>query len=310
MELIRGTSGLKPRHRGCVATIGNFDGVHRGHQAIVERVRQYAAELSLASVVITFEPLPQEFFAPQAASPRLTRFREKYELLAALKIDRLLLLRFNQKLAQLSADEFINKILVQGLGIRHLVVGDDFRFGKQRAGDFAMLVQAGEANNFTVENTPTYDVDGRRVSSTWVREALLVGDMPLAEKLLGQPYHLSGTVVHGDKRGRQLGFPTANFYLHRKSAPVNGVFAVIARGPQCESVFGVANVGSRPTVDGGRCRLEVHLFNFDRDIYGQHWQVQLVHFIRPEQKFDGLEALKDQIAKDMQTAKAFFSNHK
>ena len=307
MELIRGLHNLRPRHHGCVATIGNFDGVHLGHQAVLGQLAEKADELSLPSLVITFEPQPQEYFAPERAKPRLTRFREKLKALPRYGVDRVLCLRFNQALASLPADEFIKQILVDGLGVRYLVVGDDFRFGNGRAGDFSMLQKAGEENGFPVVNMHTFNIDGERVSSTRVREALAKGDLDTAEKLIGRPYRMCGRVAHGDKRGRTIGFPTANIHLHRKATPVEGVFAVEMFGIEGEPVAGVANVGTRPTVDGTRSLLEVHLFDFDKDIYGQYIHVNFVHKLRDEERFDSFEELKKQILKDADDARAFFN---
>ena len=306
MELIRGLHNLRARHHGCVATIGNFDGVHLGHQAVLGQLAEKADELSLPSLVITFEPQPQEFFAPEKANPRLTRLREKLKALPRYGVDRVLCLQFNQALASLPPEEFINRILIDGLGVRYLVVGDDFRFGKGRAGDFAMLQKAGEQHGFPVVNMHTFNIEGERVSSTRVREALAKGDLDEAEKLIGRPYRMCGRVAHGDKRGRTIGFPTANIHLHRKVTPVEGVFAVEMFGIEGEPVEGVANVGTRPTVDGTRSLLEVHLFDFDQDIYGQYIHVNFVHKLRDEERFDSFEELKKQILQDADDARAFF----
>jgi len=307
MHIIRGLLNLRPQHRGCVATIGNFDGVHLGHQAIIRRLRTLGEQLALPTLLITFEPYPQEFFAGEQALPRLTRLREKMDRLSRTGLDRVLCLRFNPALAQMEAEDFVRRILLEGVGVRHLVVGDDFRFGRQRRGDFAMLARLGRAHGFTVERTPTFEIDGRRVSSTWVREALTARDMDLAARLLGRPYAIGGRVAHGDKRGRQLGFPTANIHLRRKAVPVSGVFAVTLEGVARQPLPGVANVGSRPTVDGVRSLLEVHLFDFDREIYRRHVQVNFLHSIRAERKFDNLDALKQQIARDCAAARAYFA---
>jgi riboflavin kinase/FMN adenylyltransferase len=306
MELIRGLHNLRPRHHGCVATIGNFDGVHLGHQAVLGQLAEKADELLLPSLVITFEPQPQEFFAPDKATPRLTRLREKLKALPRYGVDRVLCLQFNQALASLPPDEFIKQILIEGLGVRYLVVGDDFRFGKGRAGDFAMLQRAGEQHGFPVVNMHTFNIEGERVSSTRVREALAKGDLDEAEKLIGRPYRMCGRVAHGDKRGRTIGFPTANIHLHRKATPVEGVFAVEMFGIEGEPVAGVANVGTRPTVDGTRSLLEVHLFDFDQDIYGKYIHVNFVHKLRDEERFDSFEELKKQILQDADDARAFF----
>ncbi len=308
MELIRGLCNLRPRHRGCVATIGNFDGVHLGHQAVLGQLAEKAAELDLPSVVITFEPYPQEFFAKNAVSPRLTRFREKIQALRRYSVDRVLCLPFNSALSETSAQDFIRRILVEGLDVRYLVVGDDFRFGHQRQGDFAMLKEAGAQHGFQVVNRHTFSIDGARVSSTRIREALAHGDLNSAGKLLGRPYRMCGRVAHGDQRGRTIGFPTANIYLHRKASPVQGVFAVEVFGLDAEPLPGVANVGTRPTVDGTRALLEVHLLDFAQDIYGRYVQVDFLHKLRDEQKFASLDDLKRQIAFDAAQARNFFGN--
>jgi riboflavin kinase/FMN adenylyltransferase len=307
MELIRGLHNLRPRHRGCVATIGNFDGVHLGHQAVLGELAEKGGELSLPSAVITFEPQPQEYFAPQSAPPRLTRFREKMQALRRYAVDRVLCLDFNGALAQMPAEEFMQRVLIDGLGIRHLVVGDDFHFGKGRSGDFAMLRAAGERHGFRVVNMHTFSIGGERVSSTRIREALAQGDLELAEQLLGRIYRMCGRVAHGDKRGRTIGFPTANIHLHRRATPVDGVFAVEMFGIEGEPVPGVANVGTRPTVDGTRSLLEVHLFDFDRDIYGAHVHVDFLYKLREERRFESFDALQRQILLDAEMARAYFA---
>lgn len=309
MELIRGLHNLRPHHRGCVATIGNFDGVHLGHQAVLGQLAEKADEFGLPAVVITFEPQPQEYFTHGDIPPRLTRFREKLRALRRYSVDRVLALQFNDSLAGLSADEFIRQILLDGLGIRYLVVGDDFRFGKGRAGDFEMLKQVGAENDFDVVNMHTYSQGGGRVSSTRIREALQRGELELAEQMLGRPYRMCGRVAHGNKLGRTIGFPTANIFLHRKKTPVDGVFAVEMFGIEGEPVPGIANVGTRPTVDetGTRSLLEVHLFDFDGDIYGHHVHVDFLHRIREERRFESFDALKAQILKDADDAQAFFN---
>ena len=308
MQIIRNLYNLKPEHHGCVATIGNFDGVHLGHQAVLGQLAEKADELTLPLVVVTFEPQPQEYFRPQESPPRLTRFREKVQALRRYAVDRVLVLRFNQTFSQQSPDEFIQNLLVNGLGVKYLVIGDDFRFGKDRAGDFAMLQAAGHAHGFEVVNMHTFIQNGERVSSTRVREALGKGDLNEAEKLLGRTYRMSGRVAHGDKRGRTIGFPTANIFLHRKAIPLRGVFVIQLYGIAGEPVPGVANLGTRPTVDGMRTLLEVHLFNFDRDIYGCHVHVDFLLKLRDEKRFDSFDKLKEQILVDVDKAKAFFTD--
>ncbi len=307
MELIRGLHNLQPRHRGCAATIGNFDGVHLGHQAVLGQLSERAAELGLPMVVIIFEPQPTEFFAPAQAPVRLTRFREKLEALHRYAAERVLCLRFDRHLASLSPEEFIQRVLIDGLGVEYLVVGDDFRFGRGRAGDFAMLQEHGKANGFPVVNMHTFAIGGERVSSTRVRAALADGDLATAESLLGRPYRMSGRVAHGEKRGRTIGFPTANIHLHRDKPPLRGVYAVEMFGIEGEPIAGVANLGNRPTVDGTRYQLEVHLFDFDQEIYGRNVHVSFLKHIREERKFESFPALKEQIDKDAAVARAFFA---
>ncbi len=306
MELIRGHHNLHPSHRGCVATIGNFDGVHLGHQLVLGQLAIKAAEMGLPSQIIIFEPLPREFFAGGRAPARLTRLREKLQALQRFSVDRVLCLRFDRRLAAMPAQAFIDRILVEGLGARYLVVGDDFRFGRERQGDFAMLQRAGEQRGFTVVNMPTFEIEGQRVSSTRIREALERGLMAEAEKFLGRPYRMSGRVVRGEQRGRLLGFPTANIRLERQVSPVQGVFAVQVYGLDREPLEGVANVGQRPTVGGLEPRLEVHLFDFQDDIYGRHVHVDFLRKLREEMRFDSLEHLSRQIQRDTESARQFF----
>jgi riboflavin kinase/FMN adenylyltransferase len=307
VELIRGHYNIRPRHKGCVATIGNFDGVHLGHQSVLGQLAEKAVEMGLPSCVITFEPYPQEYFLPSAAPSRLTRFREKLRILSRFAIDRVLCLRFNRQLASMDAEEFIDKLLVHDLGVRYLVVGDDFRFGSNRGGDFNLLKAAGERHGFEVVHMHSFNIEGERVSSTEIREALMTGNMQRAEKFLGRPYRMCGRVAHGDKRGRDIGFPTANIYLHRKTTPVQGVFVVEMFGVPGEPVQGVANVGTRPTVGGTRSLLEVHLFDFDADIYGHYVNIDFLLKLRPEEKYDTFEELQEQIERDVQNARDYFS---
>ncbi len=304
MQLVRGLHNLRPQHRGCVATIGNFDGVHRGHQAILARLRERAVELGVPSCVVIFEPQPREYFAPDLAPARLARLRDKLALFAAEGVDRVLCLSFNRRLRELSAAEFVHAVLVEGLGVQHLEVGDDFRFGCDRAGDFEFLLQAGAAEGFSVEAAATVEVDGLRVSSTRVREALAAADFALAERLLGRPFQIVGRVLHGQKLGRQLGTPTANVQLKRRRVPLTGVYLVSTEldGQRCP---GVANIGVRPTVHGdGSAHLEVHLLDFSGDIYGRRLTVAFHHKLRDEQRFASLEALKSAIDADVAAARA------
>jgi riboflavin kinase/FMN adenylyltransferase len=304
MQLVRGLHNLRPEHRGCVATIGNFDGVHRGHQAILARLRERGQALGLPTCVVIFEPQPREYFAPDTAPARLARLRDKVELLAAEGIDRVLCLAFNQRLSKLSADAFVKAILVDGLGVRHLEVGDDFRFGCDRAGDFAFLIEAGKQYGFTVEAANTVIQDGLRVSSTEVRKALCEGNFELAEHLLGRPYSITGRVLHGQKLARQLGTPTANIQLKRRRVPLSGVYLASIE-IDGKAWPGVGNIGVRPTVAGdGRPHLEIHLLDFAGDLYGRRLTVEFHHKLREEQRFASLEALKSAIDADIAAARA------
>jgi len=307
MQLIRGLHNLTPALRGCAATIGNFDGVHLGHQAVLGQLAERAAALHLPTTVIIFEPQPQEYFAPEQAPPRLTRLREKLVALRRFSVDRVLCLRFDRALAELSAEQFVQRVLIDGLGVRYLVVGDDFRFGKDRAGNFDFLTRTGERTGFQVAHMHSFELNGARVSSTRIRTALRQGDLHAAEQMLGRGYRMLGRIAHGDKRGRTIGFPTANLFLHRHSTPVQGVFAVEMYGLDIEPHYGVANVGTRPTVDGTRTLLEVHLFDFADDIYGRQVAVEFVHKIRAEKRFDSFPELKAQIEQDAQQARDFFT---
>lgn len=307
MELIRGLHNIRPQHRACVATIGNFDGVHLGHQAVLGQLAEKSDEMGLPSVVITFEPQPQEYFNHDEIPPRLTRMREKVRALRRFSVDRVLQLNFRTKLADLTAEAFIQQVLVEGLEVKYLVVGDDFRFGKKRCGNFEMLRKFGQQHGFEVVHMHTFALEGARVSSTRIRRALKAGEMTHAEQLLGRPYRMSGRVAHGNKLGRTIGFPTANIFLHRLVTPVNGVFAVQLFGIEGEPINGVANVGTRPTVGGDtRSLLEVHLFDFEREIYGRHVDIDFLLHIRPEQRFDSFDALKEQIKRDAAVAHHFF----
>jgi riboflavin kinase/FMN adenylyltransferase len=291
-----------------VLTIGNFDGLHLGHRAMLARLATKACDMSLPVSVMTFEPHPRELFTPEQAPARLTSFREKLALLEACSVDRTYVCRFDRKLAALTAEEFIDRILIRGLDVRHIIIGDDFRFGRGRTGDFAMLERAGQAHGFTCEAMHTVEVDGERVSSSAVRDTLAEGDLEHAARLLGRPYVIAGRVVHGDKIGRQLGFPTANVQLKRKRIALTGVFAVTVSGIDKRHLPGVANLGVRPTLGRLKPVLEVHLFDFDRDIYGAHVGVHFLHKLRDETKFESLDALRAQIARDAQTAAQYFKN--
>ncbi len=310
MELIRGYHNLRPRHRGCVATIGNFDGVHLGHQTVIGQLAEKASELRLPTVVVLFEPQPQEFFQPADAPARLMRLRDKLMALKRYSVDRVLCLRFGARLADMPAEDFIRTILAEGLGVRYLVVGDDFRFGRRRAGNFGMLQKAGAQYGFAVAPMHTFSVDGERVSSTRIREALAAGDLGGAARLLGRGFRMSGRVAHGDKRGRTIGVPTANIHLHRKVTPVRGVYVVEMFGAGDGPVAGVANVGTRPTVEGTRTLLEVHLLDFDGDIYGRQVSVEFLHKLRDERRFASFDELKARIDQDIGEARTWLQKYR
>ena len=308
LHLIRGLHNLRAEHRECVATIGNFDGVHLGHQAVLAALTGRARELGLPSLVIVFEPQPLEFFRPEQAPARLTRLREKLETIAACGVDRVLLIRFNAAFAAISAESFVTRVLVDSLGIRHLYVGDDFRFGAGRLGDFAMLQRMGADYGFGVESLPTVADAGERISSTRVRDALLAGDLRHAAQCLGRRYRIAGRVAHGNKRGRTIGFPTMNIGLLRRSTPLRGVFAVQVHCLDARPLPGVANIGNRPTLAGDdRFLLEVHLLDYEGDFYGRHVEVDFIERIRDEHKFDSFDALREQIARDVLRAREIHS---
>ena len=307
MHLILGSAHPNLSERGCVATIGNFDGVHLGHRAVIEALAAAGRRLNLPTCVVLFEPQPREYFGPDDAPPRLMRLREKLDRLAELPVDYVLLLRFNRDLANLPAETFIEDILLGKLGVKYLVVGDDFRFGQRRRGDFAMLREFGLRRGFEVVDTPSVLVEGERVSSTLIREALAGGDLDRAARLLGRPYLVCGRVVHGAKLGRTLGFPTANLLMRRKNTPVQGVFAVTMAGLSEQPRPGIANVGIRPTVAGGRTvLLETFLFDFAEDIYGRMVEVVFHRKIRDERRFSGLPELRAQIEMDVAEARGYF----
>lgn len=306
MTFIRGLHNLHSPEQRAVVTIGSFDGVHLGHQAILQAVKVKAESLSLPSVVMIFEPQPQEFFSAEKAPARLMRLREKVETLQILGIDKVVCLQFNPALRRLTADQFVDQVLIKGLATRYLIVGDDFRFGCDRGGDFNMLQAAGQRHDFEVRDTGTLESLGQRVSSTLVRDVLRRSDFEQAEKLLGRPFTVKGRVVYGQQLGRKLGFPTANVQLNRYSAPIAGVFAVLTTIGE-KTYQGAANVGIRPTV-GGLVKpiLEVHLLDFQGDLYGQRIEVEFKCKIRDEVKFTTIDSLVDNIRRDVNNIRAWF----
>lgn len=306
MEFIRGIHNLKAHHYGCVLTIGNFDGFHRGHQKLIAALRVEGSRRAIPDIVMLFEPQPQEHFFSATAPARLTRLRDKVKYLTIAGVDTVLCVTFDERFAQRSARAFIDELLIDKLGVRLICVGDDFRFGAKRQGDFMLLQQAGHDAGFEVMSTVTYTEGGRRVSSTAVREALTEDRLVEAEILLGHPYSISGRVVHGDLLGRSIGFPTANVSLKGRAAPVNGVYVVEVYGVTERPLPGVANVGTRPTVAGFRQRLEVHLLDVMMNLYGYHIEVVIRAKMRNEKRFASLEALKRQIENDVVNARDYF----
>jgi len=307
MELIRGLHNLRPKHRGCVATIGAFDGVHLGHQAVIRHLLEKSQAFGLPSLVIVFEPLPREYFSPLQAPSRLMSFREKFRALEALGVDRILRIHFTGDLQRMSAQDFIDEIFVGGLDARYIVLGDDFRFGNDREGDLKLMQEQGGRYGFEAVPTPTHTFGGERVSSTRIRQALEAADFDQAAALLGHPYSIMGKVIYGRQLGRTLGSPTANLELHRLRAPLSGVYAVSVTGEGVGTAHGVANVGTRPTVkDSIKANLEVHMLDWDRDIYGKTIEVSFLKKLRDEQRFDSIEQLKENISRDIEQARTWF----
>ncbi|MEX2130856.1 MAG: bifunctional riboflavin kinase/FAD synthetase [Pseudohongiellaceae bacterium] len=308
MIVVKDINTYQSHYTRCVATIGKFDGVHRGHQAILNQLKSQRELQHLPALVILIEPHPEEFFAraPDQCPPRLTTIEEKLSLLEESGIDCVYLLEFNQNISQLSAEKYIQEILVDGLGVTVFIVGNDFRFGYQRQGDYALLLQSGRRLGFKVMETASLEIGGHRVSSTYIREQLGKGDFDLVQKLLGRAYGITGLVVRGRQLGKDLGFPTCNIALHRQRIPLHGVFA-------CEVLWNnkilhaAVNIGYRPTIsDGGDALLEAHILDFDTDLYGQELTIVFRSKIRDEQKFPSLEQLKDQIARDVSQVRGFF----
>jgi len=308
MELIRYIHNLRGHHQGCVATIGNFDGVHLGHQAVIEQLQGYAQRLALPGVVMIFEPQALEFFSAGDPPARLSSLREKCELFEQQGVERVFCLRFQRSLCELPAERFIEDILVKGLGVKHVIVGDDFRFGKDRRGDFRMLAAAGEDFGFELVPTQTLLAGGERISSSRVRALLARNDLRAAGKLLGRTYSISGRIRHGEKRGRTLGYPTANIGFGKRKPPLHGIYTVRVHGLGQDSRAGVASIGTRPVFGGKTVLLEAHLLDFSDDIYGEHIKVEFLQYIRPERMFDSVAALKKQIEQDRRAAIAFFQN--
>ena len=321
MQFFRGYQhpGLAP---ACALTIGNFDGVHRGHQAMLALLRSEAQQRGVPSCVLTFEPHPRDYFAlqlqrPELAPSRVGTFRDKLQELAQCGVDQTVVLPFNAALAGQSPQDFVQNVLLQGLGARYVLVGDDFRFGARRSGDYAMLDAAGEAHGFDVARMNSYEVHGLRVSSSAVRTALADGNMAQAARLLGRPYRISGHIVHGRKLGRTLGFRTLNLRFPRWKPATSGIFVVLVHGLTDKPIAGVANLGVRPSLDpddvnGGRVLLETHCLDWPASLgqdggYGKIVSVELLHKLHDERKYDGLDALTQGIQRDCDDARAWLA---
>ncbi|MDF3036368.1 MAG: bifunctional riboflavin kinase/FAD synthetase [Paucimonas sp.] len=311
MKVFRGLPNAESR-APCALAIGNFDGVHRGHQALLARVREAALRLKVEAAVMTFEPHPREYFAQLAgdlskAPTRIANLRDKLQSLSNAGIDRVIVEHFNAHFAALSPQEFIENILVQGLHAKWLIVGDDFRFGAKRAGDIAMLREAGKRHDFEVETLETVTIGDTRISSSAVRHALAAGDFAQARRLLGHPFSISGHVVHGKKLGRSIGFPTLNLRVAHKRPALSGIFVVQVHGLDSKPLPGVASLGVRPTLeDSGRVLLETYLFDFDRQTYGEVIRVEFLKKLRDEEKYVDLPTLTAAIARDVEHARAYF----
>ncbi len=297
----------QPDPGGGVVAIGNFDGVHLGHRTVIDEALQVARQTETFAAAMTFEPYPREFFSPEQAPPRLTSFRHKSELLQTTGIERVYCVRFGRRLASTTAEAFIQKYLLEKLSVRHVIVGSDFRFGARRVGDIAMLQEAGSSYGFGVTAIQDYLHNGVRVSSSSIRELLSEGHLSAAAELLGRPFSFMGRVIHGDKRGRTWGFPTANFAVRNNTFPLKGVYVVCLDNGLGLRKFGVANAGMRPTVSGTRMLVEVHLFNFNENLYGKRFEVMFHKRIRDERKFPDFEALKRQIFTDIEVGKSWLA---
>ncbi len=289
--------------QGSVATIGSYDGLHLGHQKLLGHVLEYSQAEGLPSIVMSFEPTPKEFFSQERPPARLMRFREKFEALADFGVDVFYCPRFDEAMKNISADTFIRRILIHSMNITQLVIGDDFRFAQGRAGHLQTLQRAGVALGFSVEQMPSVMIDGVRVSSTVIRDALWQGEMEKARHLLGKDYRMSGRVIEGNRMGRKLGYPTANVNLNRLQSAVMGIFAVRVSGRDWGPLDAVASVGTRPTFAGTKPLLEVHVFDFDKDIYGEYIHVDFIARLRSEEKFDDVKDLIEQMHRDSARAR-------
>ena len=304
MQLIRGLQNLK-KQSGCVLTIGNFDGIHTGHQKIIKSLVSKAKTLGVPSLIISFSVPPQSFFGRPKA--RLSSFRDKHLFLESLGVEKHLLIHFNKSFSQMSAQSFVEDVLLATLKMQYCFIGDDFRFGKDRHGDYSMLESMAKNNGFVAKKVKRVTLNEQRVSSSEIRRLLRLGEFKMAEQLLGRPFAIGGRILHGEKRGRTIGFPTINISIRRRLSPVLGVFAVLIEFNK-KTYQGVCNVGKRPTVGGEKTLLEVYIFDFDKNVYGEYAKVLFRHRIREEMKFESFEQLKDQIAMDANGARRYFAS--
>ncbi len=309
MQIIRGLHNIRSEHQGLAVTIGNFDGFHLGHQAIIAELEKSADEHACQTMVMLFEPQPREFFQGDAAPARLSRFREKCQLLEDAGVDTILVIPFNAQFAAMSADAFVEELLVKQLKVKYLLVGDDFRFGHKRQGDTPLLMSAGHKHGFELQHTPSILLDGERVSSTRVRQSLVDADFRQTQKLLGRPYQMMGRVIKGEQLGRTIDVPTANILVNRRVSPLQGIYCVTVDGIKPQSMPGVASIGTRPTVNGKRFLLEVFLFNFNGDLYGRHCRVNFHKKLRDEIKYDNFTLLHQQILRDIEQATQYFKEN-
>jgi len=309
MEIINNTHNIRPDHHGNVITMGNFDGVHKGHQMLLAHLCEKAKAAGVPSLLVTFEPQPREYFAGASVPPRLTRLREKVALLRKTGLDRLLLLPFNERTAQTSPTWIADDLFFQLLGAKHVVIGDDFHFGRNREGNFDLLKSVGERVGYEASCSSTLSMGDERISSSRVRTTLANGDFATATELLGHEYFIMGRVVYGRQLGRQLGAPTANIRLQRYKAVLEGVYCVTVQGIDGQVYNGIANIGVRPTVDGKEPLLEVHVFDYSGNLYGRLLTITFKRKLRNEQTFGSIELLKIQIDKDVLEAKQWFQSN-
>lgn len=307
MKLIRGLYNLPADWHGSVVTVGNFDGLHKGHQALIEQCVSLAKQHQVPSVLMTFEPYPQAYFSNDERIPRLTSLRDKFLMLQTLGIEYLLVLPFNAVLAKVSSEDFVKTILLERLKVKGIAVGDDFCFGAKRAGDFSLLKSYAEKEGFDAIQMPTLKYKAKRISSSSLRLALAENNLVLAEHLLGRMYHLSGQIVKGDQRGREFGFPTANIYMGQKKLPLSGIFVVEVEGLENKALLGVASIGYRPMYPTEKDVLEVFLLDFDKDIYKKHCTVIFLKYLRGEMNFSSEDELIKQIESDVAVARSFFT---